>query len=1040
MRIVMIVLFVALHLTTSWGQRTISGLVTDAEEQGLPLIGVNVYSKENPNQGTITDIDGTYSLEVATDATTLVFSYLGYETQEIEINGRSEINVELGQAAELLDEVIVSAFGVKREKKAIGYAAQEVQGDALVNSRETNVVSALSGKVAGVEVVSSSGNPGASANIVIRGRTSFSGSNSPLFVIDGVPIDNSYAGSNFSDQSNRAIDLNPNDIESISVLKGTAATALYGIRAGNGAIIITTKKGSADGNTRVSFSTSLTFDQVNKLPQQQSTFAQGIGGVYVDPEVGTPSSWGPRIDTLVYADAPSYNYSEAGRIVGQSHPLATNEEVVPFDNVNSFFQTGVTSNSNLMISGGQEVANYLVSLGYHNQTGIVPNSDFQRLSARFSGSVKPWEKVTVSSNVTYTNSGGNRQQRGSNLSGVMLGLMRTPGTFDLSNGFDDPVNTPSAYSFADGTQRNYNPSYDNPYWSVNRNLVRDRVNRVIGNVQAEYQPAPWLTLLYRVGLDYYFEERKSYWDGQSGEFRSINGLVINDQYSFSGLTSDILATFEKRLSDPVNLRVTAGHSLYDERAYNAIQEGESFIIPGFYDISNTQTLIVDDFLSQERIVGAFYEVEVGLLDWIYLTTTGRNDWSSTLPADNNSFFYPSASIGLVFSEPLGLSTNSTFSYGKLRFSAGEVGNDAPGPYLPGVFFNSVTQVQGRTSFLRGTQIGSNDLQPESTRSLELGLELRFFRNRLGLDVTAYRNLSVGQILSIPVANSSGFVSVVANAGEVENKGIEGVVTATPLTAGDFSWDITANFSLNRNIVLEVDDQSSFIGLPGSGLTSTRNVILANQPYGVIFGTQWARDEAGNILIDDAGYPIMDQENGVVGDPNPDWLLGVRNSLNWKNWSFSALVDIRRGGDIFNGTRGVMSNLGIHADTEDREEEVVLEGVRASDGMPNTTAIRLDENYYNRYPFAGVSEAGIEDGSFVRLRELTLAYQFGESILERLPFESANFSISGRNLFLWTPYSGIDPETNLSGASNSFGRDYFNSPNTRSVGASIQIIF
>ena len=1031
-------LFFSLLCISLSAQLTLSGVVTEAN--GDPLIGVSVYVEKNESTGTTTDLDGRYELRVTDANAVLVFSYIGYETQRIPIQARSQIDVVLLEGAQALQEVIVSALGVERDKKAIGYAAQEIDGDAIVQSRETNLISALSGKIAGVDVISSSGSPGASANIVIRGRTSFSGSNAPLIVVDGIPIDNSYAGSNFTDQSNRAIDINPNDIENISVLKGTAATALYGMRAGNGAILITTKRAKANGRFNASFSTSLTFDQVNKLPEQQGRYAQGVAGLYVDPQSGSPSSWGPLFDTLRYADDPSYTYSSVGRIVGQSDPLASSRVVTPFDNLHNFFQTGVTSNSQLTISGGQENANFLISVGHHDQSGIIPLSDFQRTNVRMYGKIKPLKRLQISGSATFSRSGGNRQQRGSNLSGVSLGLFRTPRSFDLRNGVDDPVNDPAAWSFADGTQRRYNPSYDNPFWSVNKNRVRDLVHRLLGVLETRYDFSDHFYALYRVGLDTYFEERKSYWDGESGEFRSINGLIIDDLYSFSGLTSDFLLNYDRRLGDDWSFRATAGHSYFSERGYNAVQEGENFVIPGFYDISNAQTLIIDDNLSRQRLVGLFYEVEVGWKNFLYLTTTGRNDWSSTLPADNNSFFYPSASLGVVFTEPLGWSTNPGFSFGKVRFSYGEVGNDAPGAYLTGQFYESVGQVQGYTGFLRSVNIGNENLEPEQSTSVEMGLELRFLRNRLGFDGSIYQNESVGQIISAPVAGSSGFSSLTTNVGKVENKGLEFVIDANPVRKKNFSWDISLNFSRNRNLVLDIGGEADLIRLPGFGVTSTQNVIIAGEPYGVIYGTRWLRDETGNVLIDDSGYPIMDLQTGVVGDPNPDWLMGLRNSFGFGNLSLSFLFDVRKGGDIFNGTAGVMRNLGIHIDTEDRDTEVVIEGVRQSDGQPNAQAVRLDEFYYSKYPFSGVSESAIEDGSFLRLRELNLRVDFPKSWNERLPFASGSLTLTGRNLWLLTNYTGIDPETNLAGASNSFGRDYFNAPNTRSYGASLQLNF
>ena len=1023
------------------GQVTsVKGVVLDGSVTGDPLPGVNVFKSGDRSIGTITDMDGKFALSNIDPRDSLVFSFIGYREKTIQVGDQSEIVIWLSESSEIMDEIVITAIGVAKDKKSIGYAAQEIGGELISEARETNLVNALSSKVAGVEVQSTSGSPGASANIVIRGRTSISGSNSPLFVIDGIPIDNSFAGSNFTDQSNRAIDINPEDIENISVLKGAAATALYGMRAGNGAIIITTKTGDANGRTNVNLSTSIQFDQVNKLPERQLRYAQGSRGTYVDPEAGANSSWGPLMDTLRYADDPGYNFSSIGRIVGQSDPQATEREVIPFENSDEFFRTGVSSTVNLSVDGGNESSRYYLSMGQLYQTGIIPNSDFRRINLRTSGETRISEKLKVSSSVNYAISGGQRQQRGSNLSGVMLGLMRTPGSFDLSNGVDDPVNNPAAYELPDGNQRTYNPSYDNPYWSVNRNEVNDRVNRFIGQLTLNYSMNDWINFMYRIGLDQYSEERKSYWDGRSGEFRSINGLIINDVYNYKSINSDFIISADKRINDDLGFELSLGHNVYDERGYNLIEEGENFIIPEFYDISNTQTLLVDDALSRVRIIGAFYDFKLNFRDLLYLGATGRNDWSSTLPVQNNSIFYPSFSLSWILSEQLGLSGNPGLGYAKIRASYGKVGNDAPSPYLLNTYYSLVTPVLGNTSFLPQTSAGNSNLEPELNTSIELGTDIRFFRGRLGLDFTWYDNLSEGQIIPVPVAYSSGKFSLISNAGKIRNRGIEFILNARPVVSENFTWDVQLNFTRNRNIVEELDETSNFIPLPGSGLTSTRSVIIADEAYGVLFGTRWLRDENNNILIDNNGYPIQDPEPGIVGNPNPDWLAGLRNSLSYKNISLSLLIDVRSGGDIFNGTRGVMKSLGIHAETLNRDEDFVFEGVSQLDGTENTTVIKLDQDYYSRYPFAGVSEASVEDGSWIRLRELNLNYKLPERWLQSLGIQSASIGLNARNLILITDYSGIDPETNLSGASNSFGRDYFNTPNTRSVGINANVKF
>jgi len=620
----------------------------------------------------------------------------------------------------------------------------------------------------------------------------------------------------------------------------------------------------------------------------------------------------------------------------------------------------------------------------------------------------------------------------------MLSLMRTPASFDIRNGLDDPAADSTAYMFPDGTQRTFVASYDNPYWSVNKNRSRDRVNRLIGNGRVNYQVTPWLSAMYRLGIDYYSEERKTYWDNNSNEFGT--GVLIDDQYNFRSLNSDLLLTAERQLSQDLKLTVMAGHNFLAERGYNTFQEGETFILPNFYDISNVSTLtLVDDRLSEYRLMGAYYNLKLAFRSYLYLTTTGRNDWSSTLRPGANTFFYPSVNLGFIFTEPLGMADHPVLGYGKLRLSYAQVGNDAP-RYSLRNYYTAGQPTQGQLSYLPNAAIGNIDLRPERTSSIEAGLELRFFQNRLALDLGVYQATSIDQIVDVPIAFSSGFSSVLTNAGVVQNVGLELMFNATPVERDNFTWDITWNFAANENTVVELAEGITDFRFESTGLASTSSRAIEGEPFGVIFGTRWMRDPSGQVMIDDLGYPLMDTIQGIVGDPNPDFLTSIRNSFAYKGLSFNFLWDVRKGGDVFNGTVGVMKRLGTHASTEDRDQEVVVEGVRRSDGQPNQTPIRMDEDYYARYPFAGVSEAGVEDGSWLRLREIGLRYSLPARLLEGTPMQSLTLGATARNVLLFTRYTGIDPETNLSGASNSFGRDYFNTPNVRSVEFTFQVVF
>lgn len=1033
-KIFTMMLLLLLYAAAAWAQQTITGKITSAVTgETLPAATVKVVGT---SVGALADINGSYSIKVLSENDVLEFSYVGYASQTVKVGSQRVINVALAENAKTIEGVIVTAIGIKAEKKSIGYAAQQVQGGELSNSNTENLVNALSSKVAGVQVTSSSGTPGASASINIRGRSSLRASgNSPLFVVDGIPVDNSYEGSYVYDYSNRAIDLNSDDIESLTVLKGAAAAALYGIRAANGAILITTKSGkNAKGLKKsITFKTSLAFDQVNKLPEKQTMFAQGSGGQYSST---SNLSWGPNIDTLRYDGATNYPKDINGHIVGMSDPAATSKhaQVYPVDN---FFETAITSNTYLSMSGSTDAGNYFFSAGHLNQTGIVPLSDFKRSNVKISGDSKLSEKFKISGTANYSNSVNNLAQKGSNLSAVMVGLMRNTPTFDLTNGSSDPAHDPAAYMFPDGTQRMYYSGYDNPYWSVNKNKANSEVNRIIGSSQLDYKFTSWLSAMYRLGIDYYTEKRASFFDNNSSD--TPNGYVTASTYNFSGINSDLIITGEKQLGKNLKLNLAAGHNYYVKETYTNYQKGDSLVLPNFYDLSNTRTTSGYDSKTAYKIVGIYYDVKLSYKSILYISSTGRNDWSSTLAKGNNSFFYPSVSASFIFSDAFGWDKGKIFNFGKIRASWAEVGNDAPIYSLQNYYTSITGGINGQTAFATQRTIGNKDLKPETTRSSEVGADLRFFGNKLGIDLAYYESKSIGQIVSVPVAYSTGYEAIVMNAGTITNKGLEAQVTITPIDRKGFSWDMMFNFTRNRNMVVSLPDGVPMFSFETTGVSSTQSVAIAGQPYGVLYGTRYLRNEAGQILVRDDGYPSKDQLNGVIGDPNPDFLLGIRNTFNYKGLQLTFLFDIKKGGDVYNGTKNVMCSLGTSKITENRNEDFVFQGVNENTGLPNTVVVKRDKKYYDSQGgLAGLSEAAIEDGSYVRLRELGISYSMPAKWLKKTAFKGINLGINSRNLFLWTKYTGIDPETNLSGVSNSLGRDYFNMPNTKSVEISLQL--
>ena len=1022
-------------LTAVSAQSSLTGRVTDADTgEPLPAATITIVGTTT---GTVTDIDGKYSLQVVSENDVLEFRFIGYVVQNIKVGNSTVLNVALKADTKVLDGVIVTAIGIKADKKSIGYAAQQVGGDELVKSKSSNIVNALSSKVAGLEVISSSGTPGASASITIRGRSSLRASgNSPLFVVDGIPIDNSYDGSYYVDYSNRAIDLNSDDVESVSVLKGAAATALYGIRAANGAILVTTKSGKSGGGVKksISFKTSLGVDQVNKLPQRQSLYSQGTGGKYSST---TNMSWGALIDTLRYDGATNYPLDKNGRIVGKSDPSATNNpaNVYPVDN---FFETAFTSNTYLNMSGSTDNGSYFFSVGHLNQTGIVPTTQFVRTNVKISGDTKITDKLKISGNATYSNSNNDLAQKGSNLSAVMVGLMRNTPTFDITNGSDDPVNDPSAYMLPNGMQRTYYANYDNPYWSVNKNKANSKVDRLIGSSQIDYKMAKWLSGLYRIGIDTYTEKRHTHMDNNSSD--TPNGYVTEEVFNFKSINSDLVVTAEKKLSEKLKLDVVAGHNYYTRNTYSLYETGDSLILPDFYDLSNTAVTSGDDFKTQYEIVGVYYDIKLAYNNYLFFNTTGRNDWSSTLAKGNNSFFYPSFNLSFIFSDAFKLDSK-VFNYGKIRASWAEVGNDAPIYSLDNYFTAIQGGVSGQTSFATRRTIGNANLKPETTRSTEIGTDLRFFQNRVSLDLAYYWSKSIGQIVSVPVAYSSGYDHILLNAGVITNNGFEAQIGVTPVDSRGFVWDMLFNFTKNKNIVEELPEGIPLLDFETTGVSSTRSVAIEGQPYGVIYGTRYLRNEAGDILVGNNGYPLVDVIPGVVGDPNPDFMLGIRNTFSYKGFELSFLFDIRQGGDVYNGTKNVMNSLGTHKTTENRDEDYIFPGVNANTGQPNTVKVKRNQAFYSSQGgLAGLSEAAIEDGSFVRLRDLSFSWNVPSKALAKSPVSAINLGVNFRNLLLWTKYSGIDPETNLSGVSNSLGRDYFNMPNTKGTEFSLQLTF
>jgi len=1040
--------------------KSVSGKVFSADD-GQPIIGATVRVNGTA-LGTITDTDGNFRITLHENEKTLVISYVGMKT--IQVEAKNNLMVKLEPDSKMIDEVVVTALGISKERKSLGYAVQDVKGDAINNAETGNVLSAMTGKMAGVNITSSAGVAGASSFITIRGQNSINGSNQPLFVVDGVPIDNSMDASGNPDNgsnnllsgvgySNRAIDLNPDDIETVSVLKGGAATALYGMKAGNGVVVITTKKGTnTKGKTNVSLSSSIGLDNVSQMPAMQSMYAQGSNGKY---SITTNSSFGPKLSDMRYDGDTNSTRDVNGNLV-----LATNSAAKPnllanaYDNVGNFFQTGTTLNNTLSLSGGDNISNFYVSIGNTSTRGIIPKNTFDKTSFKLSGETKLSSKVTVSGSANYTHSGGDRVQQGSNLSGVMLGLLRGATSFDNSNGHgSNGYKYQDSYMYVnDGTQRSYYSSYDNPNWTVNQNLFNDKVDRLIGNISLVYKPVSDVTIAYKLGDDLYSDRRKGHFAMYSNAYPAGQQQV--DNHFNNSINSDLTINYNKELFTDFNANITVGQNMYETSYQQLYAQGDSYVGPNFYHISFTTSQFVREYSSEYRTAAFYADMQFSYKNMLYLGITGRNEWSTTLPEANNNFFYPSASLGFIFSELPALKGNTILNYGKLRASYAKIAN-APSVYSIQNTYTLATVADGWASgnsfpfnnvagFKTTNTLANSSLKPESLMSREIGVELKFLDSRVNIDFTYYNNQNKDLLINVPVSGSSGYNATYRNAATMENKGVEIMASVVPIKTKDLNWTLTANFTKNTNKVLSLAPgvDNIFLG----GFTGIEVDVVAGQPYGSIYSTGFVKDASGNVVINDKpgagyGYPIKDNTMKALGSVAPKWTLGITNEVTYKGVGLSFLIDIKHGGLMWNGTKSRMMGFGTAQETENRGQTVVFAGVMGhvgADGKPVTTGVNTIQTTYSQYYYQNIGggsnpsqEQFVEKTDWVRLREITISYELGRVFKDAF-FKRLKLYATGRNLWLSTPYSGIDPETNLMGASNAQGLDYFNMPNTKSM--------
>jgi TonB-linked SusC/RagA family outer membrane protein len=1013
-RILLTVVVLAFFSPGTYAQETtFTGSVHSPQGDAMP--GVNITVK-GTQSGTITDTEGRFSLS-APASSTLIFSFIGYKSQEVVPGSATTLTITLEDDLTALNEVVVTALGITQEKRALGYATQGIKGSELTDTHQPNLVNAMQGKIAGVRIQNSGGAPGSGASILIRGVTSISPNRSsePLFVIDGMPISNETITGNLlasggtaatgtNEQyafSNRAIDINPDDIETLNVLKGPAATALYGLRGANGVVIITTKKGKG-GKPQINYNGSMGWDNVNMTPEIQTQYREGATGVrrMGVPGAGTPfQTYGPRVT--------------------ENDPV--------YDNLKGFFGTGVRISNGVNVSGGDEKSNYYASVSNLHQKGIVPNSKFDRTTVKFSGTSAVSNRLSLRGSATYVNSGGTRAQGGDK--SIMSALTYHTTSADVND-----------YLNPDGSMKSYaGTTIDNPRYAAEYSTLKDKVDRMIGYTGANLKVTNWLTADYQVGVDFYGDSRTRIAPPSMdiGNISpTVKGYIVEEKNTYREINSNFLLTATHSFSPDLRGTFMVGSSLLDVDYKVVNTRGEGFGLKNFYDISNTTNKYATKDGYVRRIVGVFGDFKIDYKNMLYVSITGRNDYASTLPAGRRSFFYPSISAGYVFTEGLDL---GALSYGKLRASWAQVGKDAQ-TYAYGQYYESATgfPFNGIVGFRKSTTLGSESLTSEKTSTLELGTELKFFTGRLSLDATYYRGLSNNQIVEVPTANSSGLSRYVTNAGEIRNQGVEVLLSGTPLRAGALKWDVAINWSMNRSKVLSMPAGVNEIIFQDDRIA---NKLVVGGSIGDLYGRPYKRDDAGRLIIDANGFPTWTDTYVKVGNAMPDWMGGVTNTLTWKHVTFSFLIEVRQGGDAYDTSLRNRVRNGIDIRTALRNVDVVFNGVTEA-GEQNTKAVRLDgDTYYrNEARYNGVADILLQDATWVRLRTASLGYSFPRAVIGKA-LSALSLSVSGNNLWLSTPFKGFDPEGNAYGSGNNqFGYTGMNIPPTRSFNVSINATF
>jgi TonB-linked SusC/RagA family outer membrane protein len=1034
---------------SAWAQNkeNIAGKVLD-EKSREPVVGASI-SLANEPVGTVTDADGTFSLNIPSFPVTILVDYLGYRRQEIEVYQYTKsLTVLLREDVTLLNEVVVTALGITREKKSLGYATQNVRGESLNGNTTTNIVNALAGKAAGVRITNAQGDIGAS-RIVIRGETSIAGNNQPLFVVDGIPVDNSQllpiSGRDQSrDFRNAVADLNPEDIESLNVLKGPNAAALYGSRAAHGVILITTKKGTSQKGLGIQANAGWAFSSVATLPEFQNEFGQGTDGKfsYVDGRGGgvndgVDESWGPRLD---------------GRLIPQFH---SNGVAVPWvahpDNVRDFFETGVTQDYGISISNAADGYNYRLGTNYQNQTSTLPNTELKKTNFTFSGDYRLSKRINVGANVNYiitdapnVPSGGSPTGSNYSASSIMLQFLwfgRQVDTKELWKGYKDNLNWNSSY-------------YDNPYWECFFNTTEQKRNRIIGDIHFSINLLEGLDFRFRSGTDNYNDRRKYKIKTGSSGSGNPDGSYAEDAYTVSEDNTEALFNYQRRFSDDWSLDALAGYNVRNNSYSNNWQKATKLAAPDLYTLSNSkEPLESANEFKRLRVYSGFASLQAGFRNWAFLNLTGRNDWSSTLPNSNRSYFYPSVTASAVLTDALDIK-NKALSFLKLRGGWAEVGSDAD-PYQLATVYNIRQAFNGNPIQVSSTTRNNPDIRPERTQSAEIGLEAGFLDNRLSIDLALYNTNSIDQILNVQTSAASGYEYQLINAGKINNRGVEIQLNATPVIAGDFKWEAGLNYAANRSKVVALDDEGLLtryvIGAAGPQI-----VAEVGKRYGAIYSTAYQRNENGDILVGDNGLPLRDPNNQTLGYFTPDWTGALNNTFSYKNLSLSVLIDASFGASLYSSSARTGIWTGVYANTvfgrsaefggltwtdnegNVRDDGVIFQGINEHTGQPNDVKISAQDYYSaSNHPY----ERFVYDASYIKLRDIRLGYTFHSNVVRRLGLTGLTVAAVAHNVAILYRDKDLnmDPEVSLN-TGNVQGVEALTRPTTRSFGLNINLKF